>query len=589
MDNIAPPPGFEVDQAAAPSIGPTPVAQSGATELPPGFELDNAQDKTQLPPGFQLDSERFTTPGQQVETGIEGAARGMTAGLSDALAVGMRKGASALGVPEDKLHYIAPNPEEMAARKEQNPVEAGASELAGNMAMMANLPQIGGRAINSMIQMGVISGGDELSKAMLGTGDPTPAVAAHIVKAGAIGLLTGGLFGKLEKVAPRFIENQKLGTKLNSFLAGLGHAATIPGEDIVSLAKSAQLPAEAAKLSDTFFKLGQTVYKNMGTAAAAKAGHHFGGEFGALGGIGIEKAIEKIVAPYTSRVSQKYIAPMILNAAKSGYVTHLTDLIDHATSCSQGAHQISKGVEALFNAGSNKFLEYEKSERDRDKLKDFVENGGVQSQILEPTPEEPPAYAEGGEVQPMQELNGPNPVRKLWPDQDMMLATTKGRVSKYLNSIRPLPPIKQSPFDSDHKNPQQEREYHKMLDIANQPLSVLKHIKHGSLTPKQVMGFRSMYPELHDFLLKKINDHIIHHKVKEKVKPSYKMRQALSLFLGQNMDSTLSQPNIMAAQSVFMQQRAQQAQVPKKESSLSKIGEHAMTDDQARERRLNKN
>lgn len=584
---------------------PESVSPSGPQEVPPEdlpASLVSQSTSNEVPvhdlPQEAL-QDKYSSTGQQALTGLEGLARGATAGLSDALAVGMRKGASALGVPEEDLHYIAPNPEDIAARKEANPIESGASEIAGNVALTRNLPQIGSKAINGLIQMGIISGGDELSKAMLGTGDPTPAVASHIATSGAIGLLTGALFGKVEKganLALKMAENNKLGTKLLSFISGAGHAASVPVEEelpraSLALKQMANIPEDVHGPS---FRMGQSFYNTMAGRATTKGMKYLadlasiksgGGMLDLAKTHALGMVAENILNKVIPKASQKVIGPAILKAATSNSMENLSQVIDHATSCAEGAEKISRGVEALFNSGANKALEFQNSERNRDKLREIIENGGVQSQLMEQSPDQTVSYAEGGQVDNEQQ----NPVSKLWPEQNVLISATRGRVSNFLNSARPLAPINKAPYDSDHKDKQKEKDYSQVLDLANQPLSILKHVKDGSLVPKQVVALKAMYPELHGHLSKKITEQIVKHKMKDTKKPPYKTRQALSLFLGNNMDSSLSQPNIMAAQSVFMQQRAQQSQVPKKESALSKMGEHAMTDDQSRERRLNKN
>ena len=72
-------------------------------------------------------------------------------------------------------------------------------------------------------------------------------------------------------------------------------------------------------------------------------------------------------------------------------------------------------------------------------------------------------------------------------------------------------------------------------------------------------------------------------------KPSHKVMQSLSLFMGTPLDSTLSPQNIMAAQAVFAQQRASIAAAPAqtKMKGLEKASKSYMTQDQAAaERRL---
>lgn len=565
-----------------PAPAPVSVKFDDLKEEEPSQNFDSLVD----------DSEnKYSTPGQQALTVGENFAKGLLPGA----ATYAEQKLSDFGIP-------GISNEDILARKAANPIEAGGAEIGGNVALMVALPemefaklgQIGSKAINAMIQMGGISAGDEISKSLLGQGDPTPTVAANIAENGALGLVSGGIFGKVEQTGLKALENAKLGTKLNSFLAGMGHAATIPGEDIVSLEKSALLGSEKSNLSDTAFRLGQTVYKNMGGGAAALVGKHFGGQFGALGGLGIEKAIEKIVAPYTSRISQKYIAPTILKVAQHGYTEGLAEALDHATKLAKGAKKISNGIENLFQSGGGKAIEIINSERDRNNLKEFVERGGVDKQAqdaAQTTTPDIPGYAEGGKVKSIPPLEQSSAISKLWPEQNIMLNTAKGRVSKFLNSVRPIPNQNKLPYDLEHKSPQKEHEYNQILDLANQPLSILNKIKDGSLSVAHAGAFRSMYPELHQELSKKMTKKIMEKGMKENKRPPYHMRQAMSLFLGSNLESTLMPANIQAAQNTFVARKAQQSQGnarPNSKAQLSKIGQSAQTPDQARQARQSK-
>lgn len=592
MDDALPE-GFNLDQPEAPEPGN--VDNSDAP--PEGFTIDKTDSSADagLPSGFQLDSEKYSTPSQEGLTGLEGVARGATAGLSDALAVGMRKGAQALGVPDQYLHYVAPEPQAIEARKENNPLISGGSELAGNIGLLNSLPKAGSLALNGMIQMGLISGGDELSKAMLGQGDPTPAVATHIAENAGLGLVGGALLGGAGHIASKLAENTKIGTQIKSLLAGAAHAANFPESGVVGLKDSAFMPHEIVNLKNAGFKIGQFLYKHAGEAATGIITGPMYGAAKGLGGMAIEHYLEPLLSPYTSKFSQKIAGPMLLKAATSGGVEHGTQILDHATSVAKGAQKISTGIESIFNPIANKTLDLSSSEKDRDKLKDFIEQGGVNRQLQEYQQTQNQSQgdqglAEGGEVkniEPMSALTEANPIAKHWPEQNTLINAAKARMSNYLNSQRPVPNPK-LPYDREHKDHHREREYHKTLDLANQPLSVLAKIKDGSLLPKHMQDLTGMYPELHSHLSKKLTERITQGQLDGEKKPSYKVRQAMSLFLGSSLDSTLTQPSMAAVQNIFAQQRAQKQAPPSSKSNLSKLGQSTMTAEQSREARQNK-
>ena len=566
------PSGSEVPPEDLPSED-TATAKSGQ-EVPP--EDLPEQDLQQ----------QYSTPGQKLLTGIEGVARGATAGLSDALAVGMRKGASALGVPDEDLNYIAPAPESLSARKEANPIEAGATELAGNIGLMNRLPQIGSKAVNSMLQMGLISGGDELSKALMGQGDPLTAVASHIAQSGALGLVTGGLFGKLEQPALKAIENSKLGMKMTGFLSGLAHAANFPSDAAVELENSAFLPEQIKNMDKTAFKAGQELFHNIGPLSAA--GTAIGMTKSLSSGFGafwLEKQLAKTFAPQLSAISQKYVGPALLKAAASGSVENLSMIMDHATACGKGFSKISNAVESLFKGTGNKAIDLETSDKDREKLDKYLQYGGAEQEVRDEAQQQgiPQGFADGGVVP-----ESGNPVARVFPEQNTLLSATQGRISNYLNSLRPIQNQTKLPYDSDRQDPTKVREYHKALDMANQPLSVLNHIKSGTLLPKHMVALNSMYPELKEHLSKKITERMAKGQLSGEAKPNYQMRQALSLFLGSNLESTLTPQNMMAAQSVFAQQAQQKSMASAKASGLMKSIKNSQTAQQGAEARLNK-
>lgn len=528
---------------------------------------------------------------QKVETGFEGYMRGASAGVSDALAKGMRSGASALGVSPENLHYIAPDPTEMEARKEANPTTAGVSEFLGNATALSKiLPEMGSKAATGMVQMMAMSGGDELSKAMLGQGDPADAVVKHIAQDGIMGLIGGKLFGMAEEKGLKALENSKLGNKMNSFISGIGHAASFPGEGISSVAGLNN--AELEHLSDPLFKAGQQLYRNSGRIVAAGIGADIGSGKGddwkskallglsGAGGAGYgEKLIERAFGSYASALGKKYLAPTIMKIAASGPVENIMSVIDNNIAQSKGYQKIEKGIQGLFSSASDKALDYEFSDSKRNTLRKYIYNGGP---LNETKDAEAKGYAEGGPVQPRE-----NSLALVYPEQNTLLNATKMRVSNYLNSKRPLPPIK-LPYDSNHEDPVKERDYNKTLDLAMEPLSILKHIKNGSLVPRQVKDFTGMYPELHDHLSKKITEEMGKQELGGAKKPSYKTRQAMSLFLGTSLDSTLTPQGIMAAQATFIQQKDQNAG-DAKAKALNETAKNSQTPEQSREQRLNKN
>lgn len=437
----------------APDFIPDNQVPAEASATPPDFIPDNKVPQQSSPanaPDFIPDSEmpenKYSTTEQKAKTFAEGLAGpiGTAIETSDmpsdrvknALS-GNRLGAAYLAV-KNVIGKV--NPEEVAARAQENPLLHDTADLVGGFGATGGLPQIGSKAISGMIQMGLLSGGDEIEKSLLGHGDPSDAVASHIAGSMAAGLIGGKVLGTAEKVGGaglKALEDAKVGNKISSWLSGLGRAALLPEEGVVSLEKSSFINS-SNKFNPTSFKKGQEFYKNVvekapkyiGRTVAPTAGYYIGGVGGAATSVAIEQALEHIAPKF----SQKYVGPAVLKAASSGSVEKLGQIVDHATTIGKGAKRISNHVENIFKVGGNKLIDSQgPSEKDREKLKEFIENGGIDQQIRDEgqqqSQQQTPQYAEGGEVNPMPELDQDNPIAKHFPEQNTLLSAAKARVS----------------------------------------------------------------------------------------------------------------------------------------------------------------
>lgn len=529
------------------------------------------------------DSEKYSTPMEQAKTVAEGVGRGVSFGTSTKLE-------QMMGVPSENI----------IARQKANPGEAMTGEIAGNVALMAAAPEmeiaqlgkVGSAAIKTGIASGAFQTGDEVSNALLGQGNPLPVAAQNIAGMTGLGLLTGGAI----KYGANKLVNAKLGTAMKSLLTGMGHAAQNPDLPVTSLSDALQenLPHAKDKLSNGAFRLGQYITKSKAIAIPSAIGYTVAGKTGAEFAPFIYQAVNKVVDPYVSAASKKYAAPMLMRMASNGFTDGLADVLDRANQIGKGQRAIESGVEGLFSSVPQKAYDYSTSDNEREKLKDFIEKGGTDSQVKQQQQiqeqQKTQQFAEGGEVKPIHELNNPDVMAENFPEHNMLMTAAKARVSNYLNSVRPLPNPAKLPFDTEQKDKHKDREYDKVLDLANQPLSVLKHIKDGTLLPKHVAALNAMYPELHEHLSKKLTERMLKGQVDEEKRPPYHVRQAMSLFLGASLDSTLTQPNMMAAQMVFANQKMQQQSAPpKKTGGLNKLAENAKTPQQGAEARLNKN
>lgn len=168
------------------------------------------------------------------------------------------------------------------------------------------------------------------------------------------------------------------------------------------------------------------------------------------------------------------------------------------------------------------------------------------------------------------------------PEQGMAAGQMAASASNYLNSLRPMP-TRPNPLDTEiPPSKMQVADYNRALDIAEQPLVVLNHIKEGTLTPQDVTTLRTIYPNLYNKLNEKMMTEMVNHIGKGEDIP-YKTRLNMSLFMGQPLDSTMTPQAILAAQPMAQGKLMQPPEAKHSMAALSKMGQQDMTPQQSRE------
>jgi hypothetical protein len=206
----------------------------------------------------------------------------------------------------------------------------------------------------------------------------------------------------------------------------------------------------------------------------------------------------------------------------------------------------------------------------------------------QPTPEGQ-GFAEGGAVQ------APKPVNHLEqhaPDQNMLLQAAKSRIVNTLSQMKPHEVAGAKLFDRPMKSPQAERNYNQAIDLAIRPLSILKNIKDGTLTQEKLKTFNSLYPDVHRQLNKMLSEKTMQAHQRGEV-PPFKTRQALSLFMGVPLDSSLTPQAVQLTQNALATGKAQsQAAQPQPQkvkrgtAPLSKMSDSYETAEQSRIQRM---
>jgi hypothetical protein len=161
---------------------------------------------------------------------------------------------------------------------------------------------------------------------------------------------------------------------------------------------------------------------------------------------------------------------------------------------------------------------------------------------------------------------------------------TMGRVAAYLNSQRPKEP-KLGPLDPIAPASEAAlNKYRRTLNIAQQPLIVMQHIKDGTLNLQDMRDIEAMYPELLGALRERVMLELTEAENQERQIPSRTVN-ALSLFLGVPLTASLKPQALMSNQAAISRPPEQSQQGPTKAQAqaLDKISSNAATKSQSRE------
>lgn len=127
------------------------------------------------------------------------------------------------------------------------------------------------------------------------------------------------------------------------------------------------------------------------------------------------------------------------------------------------------------------------------------------------------------------------------------------------NPLDPSPPVSKVA----------QAKYDRLLNMAKSPLSILNEVKKGHISAEDVTNFQNMYPSMHKIISDKMMQEIVNHSAKGKIVP-YQTRLGMSMFMGQPLDSTMTQQAIMSAQPQQPQQQ-QPPQAPNRAPAASKL------------------
>lgn len=166
------------------------------------------------------------------------------------------------------------------------------------------------------------------------------------------------------------------------------------------------------------------------------------------------------------------------------------------------------------------------------------------------------------------------------PEHGAALGESASRATTLINAHRPQAQ-RNAPLDPEMPPTlEQEKAFSRNLQIAQQPLVTLQFLKDGTLTLSDLQALHEVHPRYYQSMKAAVSEAMQNHLSGDNTIP-YSLRQSLSLFLNQTLDSSLNQPNLMAVQTVFAMQKAQ-AQAPQaKTQKLSKASGQYKTQQEA--------
>ena len=295
---------------------------------------------------------------------------------------------------------------------------------------------------------------------------------------------------------------------------------------------------------------GEAVAGGVGAGLGALVGHPLVGAW----------AGERVLAPIFSALA-KPLAENAINAEGA------RASVDYVSNVIKGQKELYNSINGLFKPGaevlSNELIPKVES---RDRLKKSLEHASNNPESL---------------------INIAGGVGHYLPNHSTAAASAAANGISYLNSLKPKQ-AQNAPLDA--KAPVDKAataRYDRALDIAQQPLMVLKHLNNGALQAQDVQTLDTIYPGLKAKMVDQITKELTDDLKKGSNMP-YAKRTSLNLLMGGGLDSTMTQASMHAIMASSAPPQAPQSPgKPKKASGtalsqINKVNKLALTSDQAR-------
>lgn len=311
-----------------------------------------------------------------------------------------------------------------------------------------------------------------------------------------------------------------------------------------------------AKLYDFMAKhlAGEALGTGIGGVTGAAVGHPgIGAYFG-----------EKILSGPINKIMPGIMGKLISSIPNG---TGAKAAMDYVGAASKGENMLGKAVSNIFKAGR---IETPKVFQDNNRQREALDK---QLKSYQDNPEKLQNIA--------QDLG------HYLPDHASALASSAVNAGKYLSSLRPNT-SSSLPMDAKNvPNAVQKSQYNRALDIAQDPLHVMGRIKDGTITPFDVTTLKAIFPGAYNKMAMEIVDKVNNQMAKGEAIP-YRVRQSLSIFMAQPMDSTMTPVAISSAQPIDQGPHPQQGNKPPPASStkdMNKLANSYQTPSQKSESR----
>lgn len=161
------------------------------------------------------------------------------------------------------------------------------------------------------------------------------------------------------------------------------------------------------------------------------------------------------------------------------------------------------------------------------------------------------------------------------PDMASSTQQAMMRASQFLQSKMPTQG-QTNPFEEKYEPSQMElAQFNRYLSIVNKPTSVFDLMKHNLMGPEAVETLSVVYPKLYDHMKDVMLKEMTARLDKKETVP-FSVKQQISMFMGQPVDSSLSPQSILANQ-MAMQANERQNQMAQGGAKPSTTGMQKMT------------